>query len=152
MTSRESVGQVGAMHIGELASRTGLSLRTVRHWEAIGLISASGRTDGGFRIFTERDVSRLLIIRSLKPCDFALEELQELMGLYDALVAGTLLPTELAAARARFLETVAEADRRLKMQRERLITAELAVTLLRAAGEPEAPPEPAAGPRPGAGR
>ena len=141
------------MHIGELASRTGLSLRTVRHWEAIGLISASGRTDGGFRIFTERDVSRLLIIRSLKPCDFALEELQELMGLYDALVAGTLLPTERAAAGARFQETVAEADRRLKIHRERLIAAELAVTLLRAAAEAaRAAAEPAAGPRPGPGR
>ena len=43
------------MHIGEVAARTELSLRSLRHWEDVGLITASGRSDGGFRLYTDDD-------------------------------------------------------------------------------------------------
>ena len=41
------------MQIGEVAARTGLSLRSLRHWEEVGLLRPSGRTDGGFRLTHE---------------------------------------------------------------------------------------------------
>lgn len=47
----------GTMHIGELAERTGLSLRTIRHYDEIGILKASGCTEGGFRIYTTADMS-----------------------------------------------------------------------------------------------
>ena len=62
-------------HIGEVASRAGLSLRTVRYWESIGLVTPSGRTEGGFRLYTEQDVQRLLVVRALRPTGLTPEEI-----------------------------------------------------------------------------
>lgn len=73
------------MHIGELAERTELSLRTIRHYDEVGLLKPSGRTDGGFRLYTERDCARLMLIRRMKPLGFALEEMAELLRIIDVL-------------------------------------------------------------------
>ncbi|MFI7482619.1 MerR family transcriptional regulator [Kocuria sp. M1R5S2] len=78
----QSVGG-GTMQIGELAERTGLSLRTIRHYDEVGLLPAS-RTDGGFRVYTERDVERLLHIRRMKPLGFSLEEMADVLELLGA--------------------------------------------------------------------
>lgn len=67
------------MHIGELAEETGLSLRTIRHYDDVGLLPATTRTDGGFRVYTETDLARLLVIRSMKPLGFTLEQMAELL-------------------------------------------------------------------------
>lgn len=67
------------MHIGEVAARTELSLRSLRHWEEVGLIRPSGRTDGGFRLYTEQDVEKILVIRRMKPLGFTLEEMRAVM-------------------------------------------------------------------------
>ncbi|MGO2534214.1 MerR family transcriptional regulator [Arthrobacter rhombi] len=71
------------MHIGELAERTGLSLRTIRHYDDVGLLPASARTDGGFRVFTETDVDRLTHIKAMKPLGFSLEEITELLSIVE---------------------------------------------------------------------
>ena len=54
------------MHIGEVAERTSLSLRTLRHYDEIGLVIPSGRTEGGFRLYAEDDVARLMLVRRMK--------------------------------------------------------------------------------------
>ena len=46
------------MQIGEVAERTGLSLRTIRYYEEVGLAVPSARSQGGFRLYTEPDVGR----------------------------------------------------------------------------------------------
>ena len=71
------------MHIGELAERTGLSLRTIRHYDEVGLLPASARTEGGFRVYTEADFERLTHIKRMKPLGFSLEEIAELLGLVE---------------------------------------------------------------------
>ena len=76
------------MHIGELAEKTELSLRTIRHYDEIGLLKASGRTEGGFRLYTQEDLSRLLLIRRMKPLGFSLEEMIELLRIIDTLAGG----------------------------------------------------------------
>ena len=76
------------MHIGELAEKTGLSLRTIRHYDEIGLLKASGRTEGGFRLYTQEDLSRLFLIRRMKPLGFSLEEMIELLRIIDTLASG----------------------------------------------------------------
>ncbi|WP_292830654.1 MerR family transcriptional regulator [Microbacterium sp.] len=73
------------MHIGELADRTGLSLRTIRHYDEIGILKPTGRTEGGFRLYTAQDESRLLLIRRMKPLGYSLEETGQLLELIDAL-------------------------------------------------------------------
>ncbi|WJL94478.1 MerR family transcriptional regulator [Microbacterium sp. ET2] len=75
----------GTMHIGELAERTGLSLRTLRHYDDIGLLTPSGRSEGGFRLYTPDDESRLLLIRRMKPLGYSLEQMGELLTVIDGL-------------------------------------------------------------------
>lgn len=70
------------MHIGELAERTGLSLRTIRHYDDVGLLPATARTEGGFRVYSEDDVERLMVIKQLKPLGFSLEEMAEILELF----------------------------------------------------------------------
>ena len=67
------------MHIGELAERTGLSLRTIRHYDEVGLLPATGRTSGGFRVYSEDDLERLTVIKTMKPLGFSLEEMAEIL-------------------------------------------------------------------------
>ena len=62
--------------VGELAKRTGLSVRTLHHYDEIGLLSPSGRTETGHRLYSNEDVLRLQQIRSLKALGFSLEEVR----------------------------------------------------------------------------
>jgi MerR family transcriptional regulator, copper efflux regulator len=79
---------VDHMQIGEVAERVSLSLRTIRYYEEVGLAPPSARTQGGFRLYTESDVERLLLIRRMKPLDVSLEEMRDLLGVLDGLSAG----------------------------------------------------------------
>lgn len=81
------------MHIGELAERSELSLRTLRHYDEIGLLRASGRSEGGFRLYSEDDLARLLVIRRMKPLGFSLEQMAELLEIVDAREANDPDPT-----------------------------------------------------------
>ncbi|WP_284760774.1 MerR family transcriptional regulator [Curtobacterium sp. MEB011] len=73
------------MRIGELADRTGLSIRTVRHYDDVGLLHPTGRTEGGFRLYSDDDLHRLLVIRRMKPLGYSLEQMAELLGILDGL-------------------------------------------------------------------
>lgn len=65
--------------MGELARRTGLSVRALHHYDEIGLLSPSGRTEAGHRIYGADDVARLQRIQSLKALGFGLEEVRDLL-------------------------------------------------------------------------
>ncbi|MDT0442195.1 MerR family transcriptional regulator [Streptomyces johnsoniae] len=75
------------MQIGEVAERTGLSLRTIRHYEEVGLVIPSARSKGGFRLYTGTDVERLMVIRRMKPLGFSLEEMRDLLEITDRIAA-----------------------------------------------------------------
>lgn len=74
--------------IGEVADEVGLSLRTIRYYEEIGLVEPSGRTEGGFRLYTDSDVERLRLVKALKPVGMSLETMADLLETAD-LVAGS---------------------------------------------------------------
>ncbi|UGY94369.1 MerR family transcriptional regulator [Streptomyces gobiensis] len=121
------------MQIGEVAERTGLSLRTIRHYEEVGLVTPSARSKGGFRLYTESDVERLMVIRRMKPLDFSLEETRDLLEITDRLSATEPPP---AADRERLRERLDAyrkvADARCEKLRAQLIAAEdFAATLRR---------------------
>jgi MerR family transcriptional regulator, copper efflux regulator len=99
MTAKTS--STNTMHIGELAERTGLSLRTIRHYDDVGLLPATARTDGGFRVFSEDDFERLMVIKQMKPLGFSLEEMAEILAL---LAAPDLASPERSGTLAGFLE------------------------------------------------
>lgn len=71
------------MQIGEVADRTQLSLRTIRHYDDVGLVPPSARSEGGFRLYTEADVERLNHVRRITPLGFSLDETAEILKLLD---------------------------------------------------------------------
>jgi MerR family copper efflux transcriptional regulator len=86
MPARTAAAAAAAkLHIGEVAERVGLSLRTVRYYEEQGLFQPAGRTEGGFRLYTEREVDRLLLIKQMKPLGFTVQQMRELLAAHDAL-------------------------------------------------------------------
>lgn len=82
------------MQIGEVARRTGLSLRTIRYYGEVGLVEPSARSRGGFRLYTEEDVDRLQLIKRMKPLEFSLEETRELLETLDRLGEAGVGPEE----------------------------------------------------------
>ena len=64
------------LKIGELAKRTGLSVRALHHYDAIGLLSPSRRTSGGARLYGKEDLVRLHRIEALKQFACSLPDIQ----------------------------------------------------------------------------
>jgi len=73
------------MHIGELADKSTLSQRAIRHYEEVGLLKPAGRSEGGFRLYTHDDLMRLMVIRRMKPLGFSLDEMAEVLRIIDTL-------------------------------------------------------------------
>lgn len=96
------------MQIGEVAARTELSLRTIRHYEETGLVIPSARSQGGFRLYGERDVERLMVIRRMKPLGFTLDQMRDLLEITDRLDAPEGVPD---AERAALLDRLREYER-----------------------------------------
>src|SRR5690242_2797882 len=107
------------MQIGEVAARTDLSLRSLRHWEEVGLLAPSGRSEGGFRLYTEDDVEKILIIRRMKPLGFSLEEMKAALTDIEALrdTATSVAERESSLGRLASVQSDA-AERRHKLVRQ----------------------------------
>lgn len=71
-----------AYPIGDIAQRVGLTPRTIRYYEDIGLLNSVKRVEGGRRVYTDDDVRRLKFIKRLKVLGLSLEEMRELEELY----------------------------------------------------------------------
>jgi DNA-binding transcriptional MerR regulator len=95
------------MRIGEVAELTSLSFRTLRHYDEIGLVTPSARTEGGARLSPESDVARLMVVRRMKPLGYSLEEMSEVL----AVVAGI----RAAGGEARGAETPGADARRAEL-------------------------------------
>jgi DNA-binding transcriptional MerR regulator len=114
----------GHLQIGEVAERTGLSLRTVRYYEEQGLVTPETRTEGGFRLYTDEHVERLLLIRSMKPLGFTVQEMRELLDARDAAGDPGLATADRDGARARLEEFAVSAKERCESLRRQLASAE----------------------------
>lgn len=66
--------------VGDLAKLTGLTVRTLRFYDQIGLFSPSGQTESGHRLYNESDMSRLQQILSLKELGLSLEEVKSVLA------------------------------------------------------------------------
>jgi len=69
----------GTWRIGELARETGLTIRTLHHYDQLGLLSPLSRTEGGHRCYTSGDVRRLHRIVALRSLGISLEEIGTLL-------------------------------------------------------------------------
>jgi len=69
-----------AFKIGELAKRFGVTVRTLRYYEEIGLLPAA-RLESGYRAYSEEDAQRLRFVLKAKRAGFSLEEIQTILRL-----------------------------------------------------------------------
>ena len=114
------------MRIGELAERTGVTDKTVRYYESIGLLAPPARTTSGYRDYDERAVDRLRFIRDAQSTGLSLSEIQSVLELKDA---GARSCGHTRALLERHLAEMDEQIRRLQWAR-----AELGQLAERAAG------------------
>ena len=73
------MGDDGLLRIGELAKRTGTTLRTIRYYEQLGLINHFARTRGGFHLYFPEDCQKIQFIRSLQLLGTPLAEIRRLL-------------------------------------------------------------------------
>ena len=69
-----------ALKVGELAKRTGLTVRTLHHYDEFGLLKPSLHTAAGHRLYTGEDVVRLQQVLSLRQFGFSLEEVRDFLN------------------------------------------------------------------------
>ncbi len=70
------------MNIGEAARLSGVSAKMVRHYEALGLLPAVARTEGGYRQYTDSEVHTLRFIKRARELGFSMDEIAQLLGLW----------------------------------------------------------------------
>jgi DNA-binding transcriptional MerR regulator len=112
------------LQIGEVAERVGLSLRTLRYYEEIGLLTPETRTEGGFRLYAEAQVDRVLLIKQMKPLGFTIQEMRELLDARDALHADDTSPADRERALEGLKAYAGAAAERMTQLREQLDRAE----------------------------
>ena len=98
------------MQIGQVAAKTELSIATVRHYDEVGLVTPSARSTGGFRLYTEADVERLLVIRRMKPLGFSLAQMRDLLDAVDVLAESDVSDERRRVASDRLRECQAAAE------------------------------------------
>lgn len=134
------------VHIGQVASRTGLSHRTLRYYEEMGLLTPSARTEGGFRLYGQADIERLLLIKPMKPLGFSIEEMRQLVDALDVLADPTANAADTSSARAQVDAIHADALTRVTELRAATARAEAFTDALAQLALPTPPTNDPAGP------
>jgi len=106
------------VNIGEASRRSGVSQRMVRHYEKLGLIPAPPRRDSGYRDYDAADVHRLRFIANARDLGFPIDEIRELLALWNDRDRSSADVKALALARA---EDLGRKARALEAMRETLV-------------------------------
>ena len=110
-----SVASTPGLRIGEVARRTGLSVKTIRFYCDEGLLQPRGRSDAGYRLFDDENLAELTIIRALRSMDVAIPELSRILevrrsGLCNCSVLKDSIAAKMASIDQRISELSAMKD------------------------------------------
>ena len=72
----------GLMDIGRASKASGVSVKMIRHYEAVGLLPKVARTSANYRVYRESDVHTLRFIRRARALGFSMNDIQDLLGLW----------------------------------------------------------------------
>ena len=111
----------GYMTVGEIARKMDVTVRALQHYDREGLLSPSAMSEGGRRLYTDKDIVKLHQILSLKHLGFSLDDIKNRLITLDtpAEIADVLM--EQAAAVKQKIERMSESLRELEMLREEVI-------------------------------
>jgi DNA-binding transcriptional MerR regulator len=70
------------LYIGDLAKRSGVSTKTIRYYEDLGLLSEPERTESGYRLYSQQDIERLRFIQGAKALGLSLNEIKEIVEIW----------------------------------------------------------------------
>lgn len=73
----------GLLFIGQIAVESGIPIKTIRYYEELGLLKCSGRTKGGFRLFSIEVLDRLAFIKRAQKFGLSLQEIREFLQICD---------------------------------------------------------------------
>ncbi len=110
--------------IGSVAKESGVPIKTIRYYEELGLLKASSRTEGNFRLFNSDVLTRLNFIKRAQSLGLSLSEIKEFLDVHD----GGDLPCE--HIKAKLQDKMAAIDEQirqlliLKLELERLLSAQ----------------------------
>ena len=96
------------MKIGQVASASGVSQRMIRHYEKIGLMPPAARRDSGYRDYDQRDLHTLSFIGRARDAGFPIEEIRQLLALWNDRERSSADVKALALARAAELKRKAK--------------------------------------------
>lgn len=97
------------MNIGQASEASGVSQRMIRHYEKIGLIPAPPRRDSGYRDYCDADLHRLSFIANARDLGFPIEDIRQLLDLWNDTERSSAEVKALAMARADELQRKAVA-------------------------------------------
>jgi DNA-binding transcriptional MerR regulator len=100
--------------VGELARETGLTVRTLHHWDEVGLVRPSERTQAGYRLYEPADVERLYRVAALRSLGLTLEQIR-------AALAGELALRELIERQLAAVDDAIRLQAELRRRLERLL-------------------------------
>ncbi len=103
------------LKVGELAKRSGVTVRTLHHYDAIGLLTPSARSDTGYRLYTRNDVARLHQIQALRRLGLSLPDIGTVLADPDSHLS-SVVEQQLQVLDSQIAESVAWRDRLAQLQ------------------------------------
>lgn len=110
------------LKVGELARRSGMTVRTLHHYDAIGLLTPSARSDAGYRLYNRDDIARLHQIQAMRQLDLSLADIGALLARPDASLSAVI--EQQIAALTRQIDRAIDLRDRLHRLRGQLMTGE----------------------------